>query len=113
MLVRLAELEVDPLRLDDYLACLREEIEASVAGEPGVLALQAVALRDRPGAIRLLEVYADQEAYEAHLRSPHFLAYKAATEGLVRSLRLIEAAPVLLRAKPGFGSASGTGQEPG
>jgi quinol monooxygenase YgiN len=109
MLVRLAEIEVDSDRLADYLGHLREEIEAAVAREPGVLALQAATLRDRPGAVRLFEVYADEEAYAAHLRSPHFLAYKAATGAWVRSLRLLEADAVLLRAKPGFG----TPHEPG
>ena len=109
MLVRLAEIDVDPERLDDYLTHLRQEIEASVTREPGVLALQAVALRDRPGTVCLLEAYADAEAYAAHLRAPHFLAYKAAAEGLVRSLRLLEADPVLLRAKAGFGGGEEAG----
>ncbi|MBP1805149.1 putative quinol monooxygenase [Rubellimicrobium aerolatum] len=113
MLVRLAEIEVDPENLERYLTLLREEIEASVANEPGVLALQAMALRDRPGCIRLLEVYADAGAYAAHLLSPHFLAYKAGAEGLVRSLRLTEVDPVLLRAQDGFGSAGGDRDEPG
>jgi quinol monooxygenase YgiN len=103
MLVRLAEIDIEPERMGEYLAHLRTEIEASVTQEPGVLALQAVALRDRPGTICLLEAYADAQAYAAHLRAPHFLAYKTATEGLVRSLRLMEADPVLLRAKVGFG----------
>jgi quinol monooxygenase YgiN len=105
MLVRLAEIEVDPARLDAYRAALAEEIEASVAREPGVLALQAVALAHAPHVLRLLEVYADRAAYEAHLRAPHFLAYKAAVEGMVTSLRLLDAEPVLMRQKPGFDGA--------
>lgn len=98
-IARLAELEVDPARLDAYRRLLREEVEASVAVEPGVLALHAVALPGRPASIRLLEVYASAAAYEAHLRSPHFLRYKAATEGMVLSLTLLEADPVALRSK--------------
>lgn len=100
MIVRLAELEIDPDRLAQYRAILAEEIEASVALEPGVLALQAVALKDSPASIRILEVYADRGAYEAHLKTPHFLKYKTGTEGMVLSLRLVETDPVLLRAKP-------------
>lgn len=113
MPVRLAELEGDPDRPGDILARLRDGIEASVAREAGVLALQAAALRDRPGAIPLLEAYADPEACAARLRSPRRLACEVATEGLVRSLRLIGAAPVLLRARTGSGAASATGEEPG
>lgn len=106
MLVRLAELAIDPDRLEAYLALLREEIEASVALEAGVIAPQAARLGDRPAAIRLLGACADGEACEAHLRSPHVLRDKAATGGMVLSLRLLEAEPVLLRARPGFGGAT-------
>lgn len=102
MLVRIAELEIEPAALDAYKAHLSAQIAASIALEPGVLALQAVALRDQPSHIRLLEVYADETAYQDHLRTPHFLAYKTATLAMVRALRLIEAEPVRLGVKPGF-----------
>ena len=38
-LVRIAELEIDPLQLEAYKLALREEIETSIGVEPGVLAL--------------------------------------------------------------------------
>lgn len=98
-LVRLAELEIEPASLPAYLDLLRDEIEASIAQEPGVLMLHAVQLRDAPHMVRLLEVYASQADYEAHIRAPHFLAYKAATHGMVRSLELIDVDPIALAAK--------------
>jgi quinol monooxygenase YgiN len=98
-LVRIAELGIDPAQLETFRALLAEEIEASVRVEPGVLMLHAVAMRDDPTQIRLLEVYADEAAYEAHLQSPHFLRYKALTAAMVLSLRLFETDPILLRAK--------------
>ena len=98
-MVRLAELEIDPAELANYLAFLREEIEASVAVEPGVIMLHAVQLREAPHLVRLLEVYASREAYEAHIRSPHFLKYKSATAEMVRTLRLIDVDPIVLAAK--------------
>ncbi len=55
--------------------------------------------KDRPEQIRILEVYANQEAYEAHLQTPHFLKYKEGTAGMVKSLRLIDVDPVMMRAK--------------
>lgn len=97
--VRLAELEIDPAALEAYLRALREETEASVAGEPGVLMLHAVQIREAPHLVRLLEVYASQVAYDAHIQSPHFLRYKTATAGMVRSLRLIDVDPIALAAK--------------
>lgn len=98
-MVRIAELEIDPEQLEAYRALLAEEIEASVEKEPGVLMLHAVAERDRPEQIRILEVYADREAYEAHLKTPHFLKYKEGTAEMVKALRLVDVDPVMMRGK--------------
>ncbi len=105
-LVRIAELEIDPAQLAAYKALLAEEVEASVRLEPGVLMLHAVSLNDDPTQIRLLEVYADRAAYEAHLRSPQFLKYKQGTAQMVRKLRLRETTPILLCAKRDLPSAA-------
>ena len=98
-MVRIAELEIDPRQLEAYRTLLAEEIEASVAIEPGVLMLHAVAEKERPEQIRILEVYADRTAYEAHLRTPHFLKYKAGTVDMVRALKLVDVEPVMMRGK--------------
>jgi len=68
-IVRMAELEIEPAQLDAYKALLSEEIETSIRIERGVLMLNAVSLKARPSLVRILDVYADQTAYEAHLRS--------------------------------------------
>lgn len=96
LLVRIAEIDVDPAQLAAYLVELRLEIAASLAIESGVLQLQAVQTVDRPSQIRLLEVYRDRQAYEAHIESPHFLEYKLATADMVVALRLIDCNPVAL-----------------
>lgn len=98
-LVRIAELEIDRAQIDAYKTLLAEEQEASVRLEPGVLMLHSVAIAEAPNQVRLLEVYASRGAYEAHIASPHFVKYKAATEKMVRALRLIETKPILLCAK--------------
>ncbi|MDM9626460.1 putative quinol monooxygenase [Rhizobium sp. S152] len=98
-IVRMAEIELDPGQVEAYRALLSEEIEAAVALEDGVLSLSAVAVKDSPHKIRILEVYADQEAYEAHLLTPHFLKYKTGTAGMVTSLILIDVEPVAMAAK--------------
>jgi quinol monooxygenase YgiN len=98
-IVRIAELEIDPEQLEAYRALLAEEIEASVDREPGVLMLHAVAERERPEQIRILEVYASRQAYEAHLTTAHFLKYKEGTAGMVQSLRLVDVDPVMMRGK--------------
>src|SRR6266513_5329679 len=98
-IARIAELEIDPAQLDAYKLALKEEIETSIRVEPGVLTLYAVSLREHPEQIRLFETYRDAVAYDSHLRSPHFKTYKTRTGGMVKSLRLVEAEPILLGSK--------------
>ena len=97
--VRLAELEIDLAQLDAYKAALREEIETSIRGEPGVLTLYAVSVKGEPNQIRLFETHASPAAYEAHLQSERFKKYKSVTASMVKSLRLIETDPLLLGTK--------------
>ncbi len=94
-MVRLAKLVIDAAQLDRYKAALREEIEASVRLEPGVLTLYAVSEKGRPTHMTILEIYADSTAYRAHLQTPHFIKYKTGTASMVRSLELVEADPLV------------------
>lgn len=94
-MVRLAKLVIDSTQLDKYNALLKEEIEASVAKEPGVLTLYAVAEKSRPTHITILEIYASEEAYRSHLKAPHFLKYKTGTANMVKSLELVEVDPLI------------------
>lgn len=99
MVVRLAKLQIDAAQLEGYTAALKEEIETSVRVEPGVLSLYAVSEKDHPDRINILEIYADANAYKAHLETPHFKKYKSATEKMVKSLELVEAVPIILGTK--------------
>lgn len=98
-MVRIAEIEVDPAQLVPFRALLTEVGTASLALEPGVLTLYSVSLKDAPHHIRVFEVYASRAAYEAHIQTPHFLAYKAGTSGMVTALRLIDVDPILMATK--------------
>ena len=94
-LVRLAKLQIDPAQLENYKALLKEEIEASVLLEPGVLTLYAVAEKDKPTNITILEIYANTDAYKAHLLTPHFIKYKTGTANMVKALELVETDPLI------------------
>lgn len=94
MMVRIAEIEVESRYLEAYLAILRKESAASVRLEPGVVCIFPMAEQAEPTRIRLLEIYATREAYEAHLRSPHFLEYKTSTLPMIKSLRLVDMSAV-------------------
>lgn len=93
-MMRLAKLVIEPTRLENYKAALKEEIEASLRLEPGVLTLYAVFEKEDPTHITILEVYADADAYKAHLETPHFIKYKASTKEMVKSLELVETIPL-------------------
>lgn len=97
--VRLAEIEIDPVQIESYRTVAKEEIETSVRVEPDVLALFAVSEKGNPGHIMVFEMYTDEDAYKNHLDTPHFKAFKATTQKMVKSLRLIETVPIILRAK--------------
>jgi 4-carboxymuconolactone decarboxylase len=94
-MVRLAKLVIDSTQLDNYKIFLKEEIETSLRVEPGVLTLYAMSEKGKPTHITLLEIYADVEAYKAHLQTPHFIKYKKGTSEMVKSLELIETDPIL------------------
>jgi quinol monooxygenase YgiN len=94
-MVRLAKIVIDAVQLDSYRAALKEEIEASVKLEPGVLTLYAVAEKEQPTHFTILEIYASRAAYEQHIKTPHFLKYKTGTAGMVKALELVEAVPLV------------------
>lgn len=94
-LVRLSKITVDAAQLDAYNAFLKEEIEASMRLEPGVLTLYATAEKDNPYKMIILEIYADRAAYESHLKTPHFQKYKQGTLSMVKELELVDVKPLI------------------
>lgn len=89
-MVRLAEIEIYPDFLKEYVEILKEEASASVQLEEGVISIFPIFLKDSPTQIRILEIYANKEAYESHLKTLHFQKYKSSTFNMVKSLRLID-----------------------
>lgn len=89
-MVRIAVLEIKPGYMAEYLAILEEETEASVRLEPGVIAIFPMRETGTETTVKILEIYASQQAYEAHLETPHFLKYKRATLHMVSNLTLID-----------------------
>ncbi|MCM0667012.1 putative quinol monooxygenase [Flavobacterium tyrosinilyticum] len=87
-MVRIAEVEIIPDYLEQYKAILKEEAEASIRLEPGVIVIFPMFQKDHPNQIKILEIYANNEAYQSHLKTPHFLLYKTSTLKMVKSLKL-------------------------
>ncbi len=98
-MVRIARIVVDSARLTEYRAALKEAIETAVRVEPGVLTLFAAYDKDHPTHVTVMEVYADEAAYHAHLQTLHFIKYKETTKDMVKSLELVDAIPIGLETK--------------
>ncbi|WP_432711832.1 carboxymuconolactone decarboxylase family protein [Pedobacter sp.] len=90
MMVRIAEIEIVPQYLADYLSILKKEAANSVKIEPGVIAIFPMNQQENPTQIRIVEIYANKAAYQAHLQTPHFQYYKTNTLKMVKSLKIVE-----------------------
>ena len=101
-MVRFAKIKVDPLQLDKYNAALKEQMNTAIRVEPGVLTYYAVANKDDPARITILEIYADTAAYNLHITTAHFKKYKETVKDMVQSLELVDLTLI--------GSAKKTGQ---
>ena len=88
MIVRIAEIEVFPQYLEEYLAFANEVDRLSIEREPGVICLFPMQSAEDSCQIRILEIYASEEAYQLHLKTPHFLKYKQGTLHMVKDLKL-------------------------
>lgn len=90
MMVRLSEIEIYPEYLSEYKAILKEESSASVKLEPGVLAIFPMYQKNDSTQVRIIEIYIDNNAYQSHLKTPHFQKYKTTTIKMVKSLKLVD-----------------------
>lgn len=93
-IVRLSKIEVYPEHLEEYMKFATEVGEISLRTEPGVLTMYAVAEKEDPCRITILETYASQAAYKSHIASKHFRKYKQGTLHMVKSLVLSDQTPL-------------------
>lgn len=88
MIVRIAEIEVYPEYLSEYLTFANEVDRLSVEREPGVICLYPMQSAEDSTQIRILEIYASDAAYQQHLKTDHFQKYKQGTLHMVKNLKL-------------------------
>ena len=91
---RIAEIEVYPEWLEAYLAAAGTVGAESVAKEPGVVCIFPMQKKESPTSIRIVEIYRSEEAYKAHLATPHFRKYKEGTPHMIKSLELVPMHPL-------------------
>lgn len=93
-IVRLSKIEVYPEYLEEYMRYAVEVGETSLRTELGVLTMYALADKENPCMITILETYASEEAYRKHIASEHFQKYKQGTLHMVKSLVLSDQNPL-------------------
>lgn len=74
-----------------FMDAMRVNAAASVRDEPGCLTFDVLRDRSDPDLLWLYEVYVDEAAFEAHMRTPHFLASRPLVEPLIERQDAIEA----------------------
>jgi quinol monooxygenase YgiN len=87
---RIAIIKVDSGQLENYKLALQEQMNTAIQLESGVLSYTVVADKKDPSAITIFEVYANHEAYQSHIATPHFKKYKETVKNMVISLELID-----------------------
>ncbi|UVE16645.1 antibiotic biosynthesis monooxygenase [Pseudomonas sp. LS44] len=86
----LLKTQLKPASLEAFMAAMRINAAASVRDEPGCLVFDVLQDRSDPDLVWLYEVYVDEAAFEAHMRTPHFLASRPLVEPLILSQEAIE-----------------------
>lgn len=90
MKIRLAEINIVPEYREEYLKRAEKVGALSVEKEQGVICIFPMVMQEAPLQLRIVEIYRDEAAYQAHIKTPHFLEYKSSTLKMIESLKLIE-----------------------
>lgn len=81
--VVIAELEVKPGRMADFIALAGSFAAECLAREPGCRQFQVVRLDSTPHRVLFFEAYDDVEAFDAHRAGDHLVRFKAAFQDMV------------------------------
>lgn len=100
LFIRLIKMEIDSNSIESFGELANAVMVPGLKKEPGVLVMYAVAEKNRPTHISILEVYASSAAYAKHIKTSHFIKYKTESKNMIKSLVLVDVHPILLGSKP-------------
>jgi autoinducer 2-degrading protein len=72
-------LKVKPEMREKFLAAAEDDSICSVRDEPGCLRFDVIQDNADPNQYFFYEVYRDEAAFEAHLKTPHYPRWRAAS----------------------------------
>ena len=77
--------EIAADRFAAFLPLMQTNASTSVRDEVGCLQFDVCTDDASPDQVFLYEVYIDRAAFDAHLQSPHFKSFDAATADMIRA----------------------------
>jgi quinol monooxygenase YgiN len=81
--VVIAELEVKPERMGDFIELARSFAAECLALDPGCRQFQVVRLGSSPHRVLFFEAYDDVAAFDAHRASDHLVRFRSAFQDMV------------------------------
>ena len=88
--IRVAKVEVEDGKHDQFAATVKKEMRRAIAQEPGVEILMAGSNKENENEWLFFEVYANDEAYDKHIKSKWFVDYIKGSEDIVKDKQLHE-----------------------
>ena len=83
MFVVTVEFAVDPAQWAAFLPLMLDNARVSRESEPGCRQFDVCTDAARPAVVFLYELYDNRAAFDAHLASPHFVSFAAATQAMI------------------------------
>jgi autoinducer 2-degrading protein len=83
--VIIAEFDLAPGAMGQFLPLMAENAERSLRDEPGCQQFDVLLPEGEESRVVLYEIYADAAAFAEHLRSAHYLGFDAATAAMVKA----------------------------
>jgi quinol monooxygenase YgiN len=84
--VVIAEFELQPGSGERFQEFVAVNAASSIRDEPGCRRFDVLLPEGVADRVTLYEIYDDRDAFDAHLRTPHFAAFKQATDPIVLSI---------------------------
>ena len=81
--MRLVKVEVKKGNEEAFAHSVKKEITTSIASEPGMEIMMSGTNKENPNEWYFVEVYANDQAYDNHVQTPHYEEYIEETDGMV------------------------------
>ena len=76
MFVIIAPIQIKEGHREEFIKAMLDDAKGSVRDEPGCLRFDVIQDGSDSNRIWLYEVYVDEDAFKAHLQTPHFIKWR-------------------------------------